>query len=61
MNKYFLKKMLFTLLIILKLVFYLHVSLCESMRSVTGVTDSSGLPYVCWKLNQGSLEKQPVL
>ena len=42
-------------------VFSLHVCLCDGMKySGTGVTERYELPCVCWELNQGPLEEQPV-
>jgi hypothetical protein len=43
-------------------VFYLHVCLCEDVRShETGVPDSCELPCRCWELNPSPLEEQSVL
>jgi hypothetical protein len=48
--------------ILCALVFCLYVCQWEGTRSSgTGVTDSCELPCSCWRVNIGSLEKQPVL
>jgi hypothetical protein len=48
--------------ILRKLVFYLHLCLCESVGTPgTGLIDSFELPCGCWELNTHLLEEQSVL
>jgi hypothetical protein len=48
--------------ILCTLVLWLHVCLCEGVRSPeTGATETCELACGCWKLNPGPLEEQPVL
>jgi hypothetical protein len=52
---------LFNVFILCALVFYLHICLCEGVRSpVTGVTDSCEPPCGYWELNPGLLDEQSV-